>query len=452
MCRQRSTHCIVLSSSLSPVSQDLTIAVMFVACYSANSRILTHTHEQHLEAANVQTHSPLNDQRSHPSQSNQRMPVKYMNLGGAKRLNEIVIVGTHDAGISAGASNVQTQNLDIAEQATVGVRFFDIRVAATTTSVGGVKALEMRTFHADGMFVKNEKKSRMVNPSGVGVARMEKVTRSKLRAGDWGQALQGVLTQAQAFVSAPATNTEFLILKFDKCTNWPLIAEACVDVLGSNLYVAGGNVNRKTLNELAGKVVVLFSDAGHKALVAEHGVAHPGILTFANLAKADSTGAKPAYVTNYAGLQYYGNFGDTAMKTSTTKKIHTNSKKQAQILSDARMVPPDAIRMMYWTTTGLTQSIHKRDKEMWQPPNLRGFLEAWDAGMGASVSAHAPNLVNGLPPIANAQQIKVYMPNIIMIDFAELSKSTLIYNLNHVAAGQISADQSFMGLLVNALG
>ena len=77
------------------------------------------------------------------------MPVLYSNLGGAKRLNEIVIVGTHDAGITEGASNVQTQNLDIAGQAAVGVRFFDIRVAATTTMVNGVKALEMRTFHAD---------------------------------------------------------------------------------------------------------------------------------------------------------------------------------------------------------------------------------------------------------------------------------------------------------------
>ncbi len=51
-----------------------------------------------------------------------------------------------------------------------------------------------------------------------------------------------------------------------------------------------------------------------------------------------------------------------------------------------------------------------------------------------------------------AHQIKVYMPNIIMIDFAELSKTTLIYNLNQVAAGQISANNSFIGQLVAVLG
>jgi hypothetical protein len=264
-----------------------------------------------------------------------------------------------------------------------------------------------------------------------------------------------VLSQAQAFVSNPATATEFLILKFDKCTNWPLIAEACIDVLGANLYVGGGNINRKTLNELAGHVVVLFSDGGYKALKAQHGVVHPGIMRFANLAKKDeSTGAKTAYLPTYEGLQYYGNFGDTAMKTTREKKIKANAKKQLTFMSEARLAPPDVIRMMYWTTTGLKENIQSRDKEMWQPPNLAGFMEAWSAGMGASVSAHAHHPLGGpgLPPVAVAHQIKVYMPNIIMIDFAELAKTTLIFNLNKVAAGQISADQSYIGLLVAALG
>ncbi len=384
------------------------------------------------------------------------MPVSYISLGGAKRLNEIVIVGTHDAGITQGAGNVQTQNLSIAEQAQAGVRFFDIRVAATTTTVNGVKTLDMKTFHADGLFVKNEKKTRQVNPSGVGVARMEKVVRSKLRAGDWGESLHAVLTQAQAFVSAAATGTEFLILKFDKCTNWPLIAEACIDILGASLYTAGGNINRKTLHELAGRVVVLFGDGGYKALMAQHGVVPPGILRFSNLAKKDeATGAKGAYLPDFNGLQYYGNFGDTAMKTSRSKKLKANTKKQVQFMTEARLAPPDVLRMMYWTTTGLKENIQDRDKSMWQPPNLRGFMEAWKAGMGASVSAHARHPIGGGGIGGNAavaHQIKTYMPNIIMIDFAELSKTTLIYNLNRVAAGQISADQSYIGQLVSVLG
>ncbi|HEY0928984.1 MAG TPA: hypothetical protein VGE27_03600 [Gemmatimonas sp.] len=380
------------------------------------------------------------------------MAIRYMDLGGGKRVNEIVMVGTHDAGIMGQEmkDNVQTQTLNIGQQAIAGVRFFDIRVAATTINVDGVKHIQMKTFHADGMFVKNETKKRMVNPTGLpGQARMETVTRSKLKMGDWGLSLHTVLSQALAFVQSPAGNTEFLLLKFDKCTNWTLIAEACIEILGANLYQGGGNINRKTLNELAGKVVVLFSDKGYKEHKALHGVAHPGILKFANLAKADEkTKARPAYQTSYDGLQYYGNFGDTAMKTSTEKKIKTNTKKQITNMTDARLVPPDAVRMMYWTTTGLMQSIKERDDEMWRPPNLKGFLEAWNSGMGASVSAHAPPINPNVPNIANAQTIKIYMPNIVMVDFAHISKSTLIYELNKVAAGQLSSDQTLMAFIV----
>ena len=243
--------------------------------------------------------------------------------------------------------------------------------------------------------------------------------------------------------------------KIHKCTNWPLIAEACITILGAQLYVGGGNINRKTLAELAGFVVVLFGDGGYKALMAQHGVVHPGILRFANLAKKDeTTGAKGAYRPDYDGLQYYGNFGDTAMKTTREKKLQANAKKQTQFMSDARLAPPDVLRMMYWTTTGLKENIQDRDQAMWRPPNLRGFMEAWNAGMGASVSAHARQPLGG-PGMTNTfvgNEIKTYMPNIIMIDFAERSKTTLIYNLTRVAAGQISADESYIGQLVSVLG
>ena len=379
------------------------------------------------------------------------MTIRYMDLGGGKRLNDIVMVGTHDAGITSGDKNVQTQNLDIAGQAAVGVRFFDIRVAAKTVTNNGVKELQMRTFHADGAFVKNSSKHRVVDQAVGGTGLSQKVTHTHLRAGDWGETLQDVLTQARDFVSAPDTNSEFLILKFDKCTNWTLIADACIHILGAHMYTDGGNVNRKTLNDLAGKVVVLFSPKGKAEHQAMHGVPHPGILTFANLAKGDSSSPNAGYQQVYGGLQYYGNFGATAMKTTRSKKLTTNTKKQVQNMSDASLIPPDVIRMMYWTTTGLRESIQNRDKEMWLPPNLRGFLEAWDAGMGVGVSAHSP-LGFGGAAVMGAVQIKRYMPNIIMIDFAHISKSVLIYNLNKVAAGEISSQESLMGMLVERLG
>ena len=74
------------------------------------------------------------------------MPIKYYDLGGLKKLHEIVMVGTHDAAITRGHGNVQTQTLNVLQQATAGVRFFDLRIAAAkvTAAPGSPRASNCR--------------------------------------------------------------------------------------------------------------------------------------------------------------------------------------------------------------------------------------------------------------------------------------------------------------------
>ena len=75
-----------------------------------------------------------------------------------KRLNEVVIPGAHDAGIyTAGRSNVQTQALDIANQAAAGCRFFDLRIAAQKSTAGGVTTYTHRAYHLKDSFVGSSK-------------------------------------------------------------------------------------------------------------------------------------------------------------------------------------------------------------------------------------------------------------------------------------------------------
>ena len=86
-------------------------------------------------------------------------------------IHEIVMVGTHDAGINQpGHGNVQTQTLQIGQQAAAGVRFFDLRVAAAkvTPVGGGAKSVEMRTYHGG---LKGKTKTRNVTIGGVTQAR-----------------------------------------------------------------------------------------------------------------------------------------------------------------------------------------------------------------------------------------------------------------------------------------
>ena len=56
--------------------------------------------------------------------------IRYIALGEDKQLNEIVVAGSHDAGITGGDKNERTQSLNIAEQAKAGIRVFDLRIAA----------------------------------------------------------------------------------------------------------------------------------------------------------------------------------------------------------------------------------------------------------------------------------------------------------------------------------
>jgi hypothetical protein len=353
--------------------------------------------------------------------------INYYELGKHRKLNEIVVAGTHDAGITSGGSGVQTQSLNIGQQAAVGVRFFDIRIAAAVTSerhASGRPVAELRAFHADDKVVM--KLDRKVVLKGALNPAPLHITQSKLAGGAFGLALTEMLQQARNFVSSEVGEKEFLILKFDKCTNWEQIADACRITLGRSLYTAGGNLNTKTLRDLRGKVIVLFSSSGLKELL---GVT-PGILGFKNLS---SEGAQ--YEDVYDGLQYYGKGGTSPF--NPRKKLKQNVEKQSKLMAGASALGnPDVIGMMYWTTTGLIESIQKRDDGMWDAPNVANMKALWSQGLGDFVNARV-----SLPssnPLANAQQRRSFFPNIVMIDFADLDKCRKIRKLNDLAAHHIS--------------
>ncbi len=350
--------------------------------------------------------------------------IKYYNLGANKRLNEIVMAGSHDAGITGGDKNVQTQDLDIAGQATAGVRVFDLRVAvaAKSTQPGAAKEAELKSFHADGKLMKNETKSRFVPE----VNRVETVTRTKLRGGTFGLGLAGMLQQAKAFVEN--NDTEFLILKFDKCTNWELIAEVCVSELAGTLYKDAGNLNSKRLKDLKGHVIVLFTQGGLTAIPQQYKGAG-GILGIKNLS------AGGAYDDQYEGMQYFGKGGTSVVKAYG--KIGQNEKKQSKLMSRGATGDPDVMGMMYWTSTGVNESIRKRNDKMWNAKNTNSFRRMWESGLAESIESRVASSVDPTN-YASASILKAFMPNIVMIDFADDNKCSEIYDLNAVAGVEIT--------------
>lgn len=365
--------------------------------------------------------------------------IKYDNLGKYKKLNEIVMIGSHDAGITSEGGAARTQRLDLFEQAKEGVRFFDLRISAFSTGhkINGIKEAELKAFHAaDPLHVKQTKFMKVIDHNG------QAIQRSKLIAGAQGMGLHEMLVDAKRFVTAYPT--EFLILKFDKCTNWHIIAEMCRLVLDDKLHRTRGNINTMTLGELAGRVVVGFMEDGFNRLEPDD---RDGIAKIRNLQKR-----RAGYESDFSGLQYWGSGGTAAWKEyANSFKIDENLKKQTKIYNaglggvkakkgiplfrkaKAASAPLsfDAMGMMYWTSTGTVRSIENRNNQMWNPENkarLLAFLE----------EAVPPNVM--LWGFGSGATVKKFMPNIVMIDFADSEKCRAIFKINAITGTQLVAE------------
>ena len=379
-------------------------------------------------------------------------PIRYHNLGPAKLLHDIVFAGSHDAGITQGAANVRTQSHNLFEQAGHGIRFFDMRIAASTVVIDGERFAEMRTFHS-GITTEKKKSATVL---GLQNAANLQVKRSKLLGGDWGEGLTGLLHQAGRFVSDAASNSEFLILKFDKSTNWVPIARQCEEELGNLLYSQSGNLNTTPIGNLAGRVIVLFPTSGIAAIAGEPLSVRQRIHGWKNL-KAEGTTYQPAF----DGLQYFGKGGTSATNgASMASKITENEKKQKKLMGQAEVareqsrtfgrlsgpkqydppVPPETLGMMYWTTTGLLASIEDRTAGMWDNPGQTRLKKVWANGMSDYLSGILHADVASTPLTDRAKQLaggataRRFMPNIVMVDFADRMKCDTIYGLNSVTA------------------
>ncbi|MHB9836187.1 PI-PLC domain-containing protein [Paraburkholderia terrae] len=357
--------------------------------------------------------------------------ITYYTLGGGKRLCDIVFAGSHDAGITGGDANVQTQDLEIFEQAKAGVRLFDLRIAATKNSTLSSAPVLLKAFHADPKLThQKDKKDKTVFDLG---GRKTDVTTTKLPLdGAFGMRLVDMLQQAKDFVKY--NTSEFLLLKFDKCTNWAIIAEICVRELGAALFTGTGSLNEKTLDQLKKRVVVLFTPKGIDEVAGQGYLSTTGIWGCKRL--EDGTG----YSSGYDGLQFVGKGGTNALNgDSDIGKIASNIEKQSGLMKiGARNSAPEVMGMMYWTTTGLKRSIRERNSTMWGPDNRPTALtELWMAGFGEAIESRLPTYVSSTD-YTNGVALKVFMPNIVMVDFADIDKGKFIFELNTKATTELT--------------
>ena len=89
---------------------------------------------------------------------------------------------------------------------------------------------------------------------------------------------------------------------------------------------------------------------------------------------------------------------------------------------------PDVMGMMYWTTTGVTGNIRNRNTGMWSPPNVSRLKQLWTDGLEEAIESGKNRHRQGLSD--GGACIKAFMPNIVMIDFADKIKCDHVFELN----------------------
>lgn len=341
-----------------------------------------------------------------------------LNAYANKRLNEIVFPGSHDGGIYLHAkTNVQTQKLDIQQQAMAGIRFFDIRVAVHKVQNPGGAQYIHTAYHLSDKLVKGKKKDHQ----------------SMRGIGGWGGDLATILTQARAYVIAYPT--EFIVLKFSKSFGWDQIVLACKNILGNYQFRQRINLNQAPVNTLAGHVITLFPDPEITKLVQKNQLnllnpADKGFLPFIELYDKDS-GQSKAYDDSRPGLQYFGKF-------SSTDKVKKNTKKQTKtIVSGGLTCNPRVVGMMYWTTTGTFGNIRDRNKSMWTYGNQFALQQTWGSGLKTAIDTQLGRQVHNIYDVLalrsdSGRLLKTFMPNIVMMDFSNRRKADTIYALNDV--------------------
>lgn len=366
------------------------------------------------------------------------MPIRYRTLGEHRRLSSIVFAGSHDASISSGWGHAKTQDKTIKEQAQCGVRIFDLRILMSGSKK---KGFSLRGYHGS-TFGKSKFKGRSSHTGGT--YDVEAIKGFKLGGvgGTTGEKLSDMLIGAKSFVRDTG---EFLILKFDKCKNYELIADYCTNILGKHIYTAslGRELGARSIGSLGGHVICVFGDDAYQEL-SKQGMDHTvGIHGFRNLKGKD--GVK-SYSAGYTGLQYFGKGGTDVKRVYTHgMKITENYKRQKKLMAKMAVANEpqarDVLGMMYWTTTGIFANIKSRNDQMWQEGkhfwqrNNKGRLEKlWTHGLEASI---AHNLdaeeITYVDDPKLGERMRAFFPNIIMIDFADNNKCETIFELNKTA-------------------
>lgn len=275
-------------------------------------------------------------------------------LDGAKFLHEVVMPGSHDAGVYAdterqkdvtvvtpfvGQGQVRCQSLSILKQAVAGSRFFDCRVY-------------LRSFphkkYINGKLVKEQK-----------VPTLGHFFRDTKEGsgGGYGGSLATVIYDAIGFVREHPT--EFIILRFShtKCTDEVAdMLEMVYDSNDNGKYIFTGDVNiaQARVSDLRGKVVMIFDAKFNKQRQENYQVKKTlQSLRSVEFKKGRGLSAKGMHLfRKYANGSASGNGLCTCGAFASSDKMAKVYGESIEATNEHRNHPDDHLCFVYWQLTG----------------------------------------------------------------------------------------------------
>ena len=306
-------------------------------------------------------------------------------LRGNPKLHEIVIPGSHDAGVYTGAQSVgptqlawaQCQDGTIGQQADWGSRMFDLRMYKYP--LPGGQGHSVRAGHFP--------------PKVLGI---------NFEVGAYGGGLHTVLQHAANFVN---TNpSEFLILRFTKSAD-------CVDDMVTEVqqlapvrvYTSMTNIAQTKVQSLAGKLVLVFDDGFRTAL----------------RANPNFTGGAPNYVTFNQHLLWFDKYPIMIPTGLSTCGEYADDDKMEKVYSKMKDQATE-----HYTHQSKDQHLHF---VYWQQTIKMGDIRKATEG---KEGAHEMLDVFAKEAVANVLNAVWDIPNVISHDFVKQATCSKIIDIN----------------------
>ena len=328
------------------------------------------------------------------------------NLSSDKWLRQIVLPGSHDAGVWGTTQTIVRasalvkaeytvcQHSDFAKQALAGSRFFDCRVFLREIPKDqrtGNKKYEQRLGH----FAMERQK-------------LGKLSLSKQPTmGGYGGALEAIVGQALEFVLAHTT--EFIVLRFShtyhptECVAQIKRVVASKPAYQGAVYVKTGNIATTRIGDLRGKVIMIFDEKFNHHITPTEGI-HRFKKYSDGCAKID-------------GIATCGTFASSLKMSEVHEKTIAAVRKHLEHPSDPGL---GHLHFVYWQQTAGMFG----EKDVFKTTTARQKAgKAWSGGAHANLGDFVTEL--------KAMDARGRLPvNVISHDFVSADTCTPIIRMN----------------------